>query len=73
MRDMTKRYDVGNAQLTTTYDRLQKKKSILTSEFRARLASMFITRSDAQNFFVFGDPAVQLRITDDEPSLKQHK
>jgi hypothetical protein len=68
MRDMTKRYDVGNAQLTTTYDRLQRKKNILTSEFRARLASMFITRSDAQNFFVFGDPAAQLRIRDDEPS-----
>jgi len=62
MREMCKRYDIANAQLTNTYDRLQRGKLKRTAEFKTRLASLFITRSDAQNYMVFGDPAVQPRI-----------
>jgi hypothetical protein len=65
MRDMCKRYDVCNAQLTTTFDRLQRGKLKPVGEFHSRLASLFITRSDAQNYMVFGDPAVQIRISDE--------
>ena len=62
MAEMSKRYDIGNALLTSTYDRLQRGKIQVTPQFLTRLASAFITRSDAQNYMIFGDPAVRLRI-----------
>jgi hypothetical protein len=65
MAAMSKRYDIGNALLTSTVDRLQRGKIQITPEFHARLVDAFITRNDAQNYFVFGDPAVRLRISTD--------
>jgi hypothetical protein len=65
MSDMNKRYDLGNAQLASTYDRMQKKKIKLTPEFHASLVNAFITRNDAQNYMVFGDPAARLRIPEE--------
>ncbi len=62
MGDMNKRYDLGNALLTNTFDRIQKGKLKMTPELQGRFANAFITRSDAQNYMVFGDPAVRLRI-----------
>lgn len=62
MAEMNKRYDVGNALLTNAFDRLQRGRTRVTPEFQSRLASTFITRSDAQNYMIFGDPAARLRI-----------
>lgn len=62
MADMNKRYDLGNAQLTSIFDRLKRGKIQMTEDFQIRLANAFIHRSDAQNYMVFGDPAVRLRI-----------
>ena len=62
LANMSKRYDICNALLTGTVDRLRKKKLKVTPEFEIALASTFITRSDAQNYMIFGDPAARLRI-----------
>lgn len=62
MADMNKRYDLGNALLTNTIDRLQRGTIAITPEFHSRLVNAFIMRTDAQNYMVFGDPAVSLRI-----------
>jgi hypothetical protein len=60
---MVKKYDIGNALLTSTFDRLQRGRIKVTPEFHARLVDAFITRNDAQNYFIFGDPAVSLRMS----------
>jgi Peptidase family C25 len=65
MASMNKRYNIGNALLTSTFDRLQRGKIQMTPEFHTRLVDAFITRSDAQNYFIFGDPGVRLRISED--------
>lgn len=62
MASMNTRYDITNALLTSTYDRLQKGKIKMTADYHALLADAFISRSDAQNYMIFGDPAVHLRI-----------
>ncbi|MEZ6142538.1 MAG: hypothetical protein R3B84_18415 [Zavarzinella sp.] len=62
LANMSKRYDICNALLTGTVDRLRKNKLKVTPEFEIALASTFITRSDAQNYMIFGDPAARLRI-----------
>ncbi len=62
MAEMCKRYDIANAQLTGLVDRLKRGRLKEDDEFRARLASAFITRSDAQNYMILGDPAARLRI-----------
>lgn len=62
MADMNKRFDLGNAVLTTTFDRIRRGRLTLTPELNERLSSAFILRSDAQNYMVFGDPAARLRI-----------
>jgi hypothetical protein len=65
MSKLSQRYDITNAQLTSTYDLIQKGKIKMTDQVRARLAQAFITRSDAQNYMVYGDPAARLRIEAD--------
>ncbi len=50
------RYDLYNAFLTNTYDRMQRGKQ-MPSEFHKKLVNQFITRSDAQNYMILGDPA----------------
>jgi hypothetical protein len=63
--DLNKVFDLQNALLTGTIDRLQRGRIQVTPEFRERLADAFIRRSDAQNYMVFGDPAAYLRIPDE--------
>lgn len=65
MATMNETYSTKNAILTGTYDRLQRGRIEPTPEFWSKLADTFITRSDAQNYAVFGDPAARLRIADD--------
>jgi hypothetical protein len=62
MASMNKRYDVQNALLTNTYDRIAKGREEITPAINRQIANDFITRSDAQNYMVFGDPAARLRI-----------
>jgi hypothetical protein len=64
MAEMNKRYDITNAVLTSALDRLKRGKMQITSEFYSRIADTFITRSDAQNYMIFGDPAARLRMRD---------
>jgi hypothetical protein len=64
LADMHKRFNITNALLTDVYDCDRKGKIQWDQQFRARLASTFITRSDAQNYMIFGDPAAALRIPD---------
>ena len=62
LRAMNKRYDVGNAQLAMTFDR-QKRGTLPDNPAAYRkLVRAFITRSDAQNYLVLGDPAVYPRM-----------
>jgi len=60
MTDMNKRYDLKNAQLSTTFDLLKKGKIKETRDFFIGLANAFLIRSDAQNYMVLGDPAARL-------------
>ena len=62
MADMHLRYAAGNAQLANTYDRIERGRLKLTDENRPALAATFLTRSDAQNHLVFGDPAAAVRV-----------
>lgn len=62
MSDMNKRFDYANAELTLTFDRMMRRRLEITPALHKRLANTFIFRSDAQNYMVFGDPAVSLRI-----------
>jgi Peptidase family C25 len=61
MAPMSTRYDLYNAFLTNTYDRMQRNKPF-PPDFDKRLVNQFITRSDAQNYMILGDPAAHLRI-----------
>lgn len=62
MEEMGQRFSVCNALITSTYDRDRRGKVKWTPELRARFLDTWITRSDAQNYMVFGDPAARLRI-----------
>jgi hypothetical protein len=64
MGDMNKRYDAMNARLTLTWDQMKRGKLELTTKVKRRLADDFLFRSDAQNYFVFGDPAAGVRVSD---------
>jgi hypothetical protein len=62
MVDFNDRYDLTNGQLASTVDRLQKGRLTNTPDLRAKLADVFVLRSDAQNYMILGDPAVRLRL-----------
>jgi hypothetical protein len=62
MQDMNRRYSICNALLTNTYDQEKRGKLKWTPALEARFVDTWITRSDAQNYMVFGDPGARLRI-----------
>ncbi len=66
MNDMNTRYDIENARLTLMYDRLQRGKVKDIIDFQLKLSDSFLSRTDAQNYMVFGDPAAHLRIANDD-------
>jgi len=58
---MSERYDVLNAILTNVADQARRGTPPAPG-YETRLATTFITRSDAQNYHMMGDPAVRLRV-----------
>jgi hypothetical protein len=64
MEEMNNQYSVGNAFLSSTYDRLQRQPAKWTPEMKTRFVNAWIRRNDAMNYLIFGDPAVRLRISD---------
>lgn len=65
MSAMNKRFDVGNAGLAIAFE--NQCRGILSDgeEDHRKLVGQFISRSDAQNYLVLGDPAVYPRMSDD--------
>lgn len=66
MDDMNKRYDICNAIITNTYDRMRRGKLKWTADLEQKFLDNWITRSDAQDYMIFGDPAAKLRIPSDQ-------
>jgi len=62
MHDMSTRYNSCNAVITDTYDQQQRGRLQWNDRLKARFLDTWITRSDAQNYMIFGDPAARLRI-----------
>jgi hypothetical protein len=62
MHDMNTRYSIGNALLTNTYDRQQRGTLTWNAKLETRFLDTWITRGDAQNYMILGDPAARLRI-----------
>jgi hypothetical protein len=65
MNAINKRFDVGSIGLADAFDRQQRGRLPDTPEYRRKLVRDFVTRSDAQNYVVLGDPAVYPRMSDD--------
>jgi hypothetical protein len=59
---MVKRLSILNELLINRYDLLEKGDIEKTPEFQTKMALDFITRSDAKNYMIFGDPGAHLRI-----------
>ena len=62
MTDMNAKYNMCNAMITNTYDRLRRGKLIWNDRLEKKFLDNWIVRGDAQNYMIFGDPAVRLRI-----------
>jgi hypothetical protein len=62
MEGINERYSLCNAMLANTNDRVQKGTMNWTDETRAGFLDTWITRGDAQNYLIFGDPAASLRL-----------
>jgi len=59
---MNKSFDIGNFFLTNAADRVQSGLEVLTPEKNSILVEYWITRTDAQNYMLFGDPGTYVRI-----------
>ena len=64
MQDLSERYSVCNALITGMYDRERRGRLTWTRELKAQLLDRWLTRGDAQNYMVLGDPAARLRMPD---------
>jgi len=62
MAPIGQRYVALNSNLADDIDRLRRGDIYETPDFRAKQAQAYILRNDAQNYMVFGDPAVQLQV-----------
>lgn len=62
MREMTLRFNTENQRITSVYDRISRNKWQWNADRNVRFLDSWITRSDAQNYMIFGDPAAHLRI-----------
>ena len=59
---MNERYEIGSIMLTNVIDGIRSGHLKMTPEEQARLVEYWITRSDAQNYMLFGDPGTYVRI-----------
>jgi hypothetical protein len=64
MRAMNRRYNELNQNLTTFFDQLQRRAVQVDAVMQQRLVDTFLSRSDAQNYLIFGDPGARLRLPD---------
>jgi hypothetical protein len=64
MEDMNKRFSVCNTLLTNTYERRERGELEWTADVQKRFVDTWITRNDAQNYMLLGDPAASLRIVE---------
>lgn len=62
MEDMNQRYSIYNVLLSSVSDQLKRGSFTWTPDTERGFVDKWITRSDAQNYMVFGDPAASLRI-----------
>jgi hypothetical protein len=62
MKDMNSRYSIYNTEIQNKLERQQHGDLEWNQEDKARFVDEWITRGDAQNYMIFGDPAVHLRI-----------
>jgi hypothetical protein len=62
LQNMNTRYNNANAYLTNIFDSSFGNGFNIRPDLMPRIASTYIFRNDAQNYMVFGDPAVRLRI-----------
>lgn len=62
MHDMNMKYAVCNALITNTYDRQHLGRLKWTPQLEANFLDNWISRGDAQNYMIFGDPAARLRV-----------
>lgn len=65
LREMGSRYGLCNALITSTYDRQKRGKLTWNEALERSFLDNWITRGDAQNYMIFGDPATRLRILDE--------
>lgn len=64
LREMNERYNQLNQNLTTFFDKLQRKEIQVDANLQRRLVDTFLSRSDAQNYMILGDPGAHLRLPD---------
>lgn len=62
LNSMNANYSIGNQVLTNTYDRVHSGEEVMTPEKNATLVDYWITRTDAANYMLFGDPATNVKI-----------
>ncbi len=64
LRAMNERYNQLNQNLTTFFDKVQRREIKADAKLQSILVDTFLSRSDAQNYLIFGDPAAHARLPD---------
>ena len=64
LRAMNERYNQLNQNLTTFFDKVQRKEIQADANLQKRLVDTFLSRSDAQNYMICGDPGAHARLPD---------
>jgi len=64
LNSMNKGFDIGNATITNFYDMCRRTgdMDLLTLEEESFFVENWITRSDAQNYMLFGDPGTYVQV-----------
>jgi hypothetical protein len=66
LKELYDRSALIDAQVANLYDRLKRGRLQPNQDLYRRLVSMFLGRSDGQNFMIFGDPAIRVRIPNEQ-------
>lgn len=64
LREMNERYNQLNQNLTTFFDKVQRREIQADANLQKRLVDTFLSRSDAQNYMILGDPGAHVRLPD---------